>query len=106
MKQAVVLIHGVGEQVPMDTLRGFVKAVWVKDPDVRPPKVPETAWSKPDDVSGDFELRRLTTGSNRGDRLTDFFEFYWAHMMEGTQVSHLRSWAMVLLWRRPGTLPK
>jgi hypothetical protein len=27
MKQAVVLIHGIGEQMPMDTLRSFVGAV-------------------------------------------------------------------------------
>ena len=25
MKQAVVVIHGIGEQRPMDTLRGFVE---------------------------------------------------------------------------------
>ncbi len=27
-KVAVVLIHGMGEQHPMDTLRGFVRSVW------------------------------------------------------------------------------
>jgi hypothetical protein len=27
-KQAVVVIHGMGEQRPMDTLRGFVRTVW------------------------------------------------------------------------------
>jgi hypothetical protein len=27
MRQAVVVIHGIGEQRPMDTVRGFVKAV-------------------------------------------------------------------------------
>ena len=27
MKQAVVLIHGIGEQKPMDTVRGFVESV-------------------------------------------------------------------------------
>ena len=27
MKQAVVVIHGIGEQRPMDTLRGFVEAM-------------------------------------------------------------------------------
>jgi hypothetical protein len=26
-RQAVLLIHGIGEQKPMDTLRGFVDAV-------------------------------------------------------------------------------
>ena len=27
MKQAVVIIHGIGEQLPMSTLRGFAAAV-------------------------------------------------------------------------------
>ena len=26
-KQAVVLIHGMGEQMPVDTIKGFVRAV-------------------------------------------------------------------------------
>ena len=73
MKQAVVLIHGIGEQVPMATLRGFVEAVWTTDPDVPKPHVPAQRWSKPDQVSGDFELRRLTTSENRDGRRTDFF---------------------------------
>jgi len=30
-KQAVLLIHGIGEQRPMDTLRGFVETVWTSD---------------------------------------------------------------------------
>lgn len=28
MKQAVVLIHGIGEQKPMETVRGFVESVY------------------------------------------------------------------------------
>lgn len=106
MKQAVVLIHGIGEQVPMDTLRGFVDAVWVTDPDARRPHVPPTPWSKPDTMSGDFELRRITTAENRDRQRTDFFEFYWAHLMEGTTLSHIRAWARVLLFRRPWRVPK
>jgi hypothetical protein len=81
MKQAVVLIHGIGEQVPMDTLRGFVEAVWTSDSSLRRPRVPAQAWSKPDAISGDFELRRLTTAQNRDGKRTDLFEFYWAHLM-------------------------
>ena len=29
--QAVMVIHGMGEQIPMDTIKGFVNAVWQKD---------------------------------------------------------------------------
>jgi hypothetical protein len=27
-KQAIVVIHGMGEQMPMDTIKGFVRATW------------------------------------------------------------------------------
>jgi hypothetical protein len=105
MKQAVVLIHGIGEQVPMDTLRGFVEAVWTTDSSLRRPNVPSQAWSKPDEVSGDFELRRLTTAENLNRKRTDFFEFYWAHLMEGTTLSHVGAWARVLIFRWPRRVP-
>lgn len=105
MKQAVVLIHGVGEQIPMDTLRGFVEAVWSDDPSLRRPKVPATVWSKPDTMSGDLELRRITTAENRERRRTDFFEFYWAHLMRQTTWSHVRAWLRVLLFRSPRRVP-
>ncbi len=107
-RQALVIIHGIGEQRPMDTLRSFVNAVWTQDASVhhRHSTAAGTVWSKPDEASGSFELRRLTTGKNAKGLRTDFFEFYWAHMMQGTQLSHVTSWARMLLLRRPGTVPK
>ena len=104
-KQAVLLIHGIGEQRPMDTLRGFVRAVWSTDTGLHHQFSPPTVWSKPDTVSGSYELRRLTTGKNRNDVRTDFFEFYWAHLMEGTQLGHVLSWVRVLLLRWPCNVP-
>ena len=64
-KVAVVIIHGMGEQVPMDTLQGFVEAAWVGDPGVHwrapPDERAEDIWIKPDPVAGSLELRRITT---------------------------------------------
>lgn len=105
MKQAVVLIHGIGEQVPMDTLRGFVRAVWTTDENVRNPYVPDQVWSKPDTVSHNYELRRLTTAEGKTGKRTDFFEFYWADLMEGTEVKHLTAWLKLLLLRSPAKVP-
>ena len=48
-RQAVVLIHGIGEQRPMGTLRAFVDAMLE----------PRTFHSKPDTVSDSYELRRI-----------------------------------------------
>ena len=106
LKQAVVLIHGIGEQVPMDTLRGFVDAVWTSDSSLRKESTSSQVWSKPDNISHDFELRRLTTAHNVSGHRIDFFEFYWAHLMEGTTLSQVAGWASVLLVRWPSQIPK
>lgn len=89
----------------MDTLRGFVRAVWTTDESVRNPYVPDQVWSKPDNVSQNYELRRLTTAEGKQGKRTDFFEFYWADLMEATEVKHLTAWLKVLLLRSPRRVP-
>jgi hypothetical protein len=106
LKQAVLLIHGIGEQRPMDTLRGFVDEVWTTDKDVQHEHAVAGVFSKPDEISGSFELRRLTTTQNRKNVRTDFYEFYWAHLMEGTSVGHVIAWGRRLLWRWPWDVPR
>ena len=93
MKQAVVLIHGIGEQKPMSTLRGFVDSV-VGSPGAGN----DPYWSKPDPMSELFELRRL---QSRGRNSTHFYEYYWAYNVEGTTVWHVILWMWGLV-RRPG----
>lgn len=105
-KQAVLLIHGIGEQHPMDTLRGFVETVWTKDPAGKNKYAGVHVWSKPDNVSDTFELRRLTTSQNADGVRTDFFEFYWAHLMQGTKISHVFAWIRTLILRWPRNVPR
>lgn len=106
-KQAVLLIHGIGEQRPMQTLRSFVDAVWTSDTASHRTKGENRAglWSKPYGLAENFELRRLTTAENLNGRRTDFFEFYWAHLMQGTQLWQVLSWLAGLLLRSPARLP-
>src|SRR5438552_7982135 len=70
-KIAVVVTHGMGEQIPMETLRGFVEAAWVTDSGAHwpspPDERPEDIWIKPDDVTGSLELRRITTRWTRSE---------------------------------------
>ena len=110
--QAVILIHGIGEQIPMETLDGFVEAVWTKDhalkndrprhlPPGTKPNPDNLSWAKPDNVSRSFELRRVTTESSKAWRNTDFFEFYWAHMISGTTLGQVRHWFLRLMMRNP-----
>lgn len=97
MKQAVVLIHGIGEQKPMDTLRSFVSSLLPPAEEGR-----EQYWSKPDPMSELFELRKLQTP---GRTKTHFFEYYWAYQVEGTKLSHLGRWFLELMLRRPAEIP-
>lgn len=95
--QAVVVIHGIGEQRPMDTLRAFVEAV-LNDPK----QGGELYWSKPDSMSESFELRKL---QNREQPRTHFYEYYWAYKVTGTRLKHVAAWLSTLLLRVPWKVP-
>jgi hypothetical protein len=107
-KTAVVVIHGMGEQRPMDTLRGLVNALWTCDGDVTGRRTSGT-YSKPDPITGSFELRRITTRNvpleDGALKRADFFEFYWAHLMTGNKVAWVVSWLRSLLLRGPASVP-
>ncbi len=96
--QAVIVIHGMGEQRPMDTIRGFVDAVLPQ-----PVQGGEKFFSRPDALSESFELRVL---QNRTQPRTHFFEYYWAYKVSGTTFTHVRSWLSALLLRSPRRVPK
>lgn len=101
-RQAVILIHGIGEQRPMETLRGFVDGVL--DQQQSTSQADAAYYSKPDMLSDNFELRRLVSAGGRNDR-TDFFEFYWAHLMPTATWGRLAGWYFVLMRRSPLHIP-
>jgi hypothetical protein len=116
-KVAIVVTHGMGEQIPMETLRGFVEAAWVANKAAQWPATPadekaEDIWFMPDGAAGSLELRRITTrwtkpqasSTERGPR-ADFFEFYWADLAEGTTVEEVWDWIQILLLRWPSQVP-
>jgi len=97
-RQAVVVIHGIGEQRPMQTLRAFVTALLQGDSDsFGEPRF----FSKPDRLTETLELRRLATWPPHVAVQTDFYELYWAHLMQGTLWSHVFAWARMLMLRVP-----
>lgn len=110
-KQAVVVIHGMGEQIPMETLSSFVDSVWKSDrslvdageldPNTGGPRTENAIWSKPDRRNRSFELHRITTETAANGLRTDFFEYYWAHQMVDTTWEHVRSWLFGLMFRNP-----
>ncbi|AYB33513.1 hypothetical protein [Chryseolinea soli] len=105
MRHAVVIIHGIGEQKPMDTLRGFVSSV-TRNQGTDGKNI--EFYSKPDELSNLFELRRLTTASaeDEGRVKTDFFEYYWAYNVRDTKVQQVLTWIWQILFRWPWSLPK
>lgn len=100
LRQAVIVIHGIGEQRPMATLRGFADGVLGAGPERAGPAY----YSKPDTLSENFELRCLRTPGNTRPR-TDFFEFYWAHLMPVATWRIVWDWTKLLLRRRPRDVP-
>ena len=103
-KRAVILIHGMGNQSPMATLRGFVDEVWTRDPDLCDDG--RDTWTKPDARLDSRDVRRITTQQDKCDIRTDFFEFYWAHMMHSTRLSSVLWWLKHLLVRRFRRVPE
>lgn len=78
---AVVLLHGIGEQRPMTTLRSFVSGVFGQE-----------GRSKPARQSNLFEVRRLTLDK----RNVHCFELYWAHHMTSSTMTHIAKWLLRL----------
>ncbi|MBV8110832.1 MAG: hypothetical protein JO012_13830 [Hyphomicrobiales bacterium] len=112
--QAVVVIHGMGEQRPMDTIKAFVRAVWETDKVITANGLPHPTqvWSKPDVRTGSLELRRITTRESiasasfpHGVR-TDFYELYWADLTAGSTWDQFTGWVCGLLLRPPSRVPR
>jgi hypothetical protein len=126
-KTAVVVVHGIGEQRPLDTLLGFVGdnsgergLLFADDP---------IAYVNPDPISNTTYLRRLSVDARELTielpenacpsaetrsvaRVVDFYEYYWAYAFRTTKWRHLGDWLWTLLHGRrhdmakgPGTPP-
>jgi hypothetical protein len=106
-KQAVLLIHGIGDQHPMDTVRGFADAVTKgtnPGPFILHRTDEPTVFSHQDDHAETFEMRRLSAIVNRSH--TDFYEFYWAHLMPQAKWDRIAGWYWVLMKRRISEVPR
>ncbi len=102
MKQAIVVIHGIGEQHPMNTLRGFINTIVSEVPDEKKPQI----WYKPNNSTELLDQRRVAMSSSNGRPSTDFYEFYWAHHVSDTKVMHVLWWVFSLLFSNPFRFPK
>lgn len=99
VNQAVLVIHGIGEQTPGDTVRALVQAA--AEPEER-----GGVHSKPDRISNTFELRHWHLPGSRERPGTDFFEVYWADKIRDTKLSQVLTWLRKLLFRWPSHIPR
>lgn len=91
VRQAVVIVHGMGEQRPLETLTGFIDSALAPDPEGH-----RLYYSRPESVTGSFESRRFL--APRSPRFpeeperhahTEFFEYHWSHLMQGNRLDDL-----------------
>lgn len=93
-RQAVIVIHGIGEQRPMGTLRNLAATL-----------VGERQMSRHDRAGGLWEIRRLRAimdppRDDEGDFIeTDFYELYWAHLVRDTHWLSVLRWVWHLCWQ-------
>lgn len=98
-KQAVLVIHGIGDQRPMQTLAGFVDRVWSRDANGH--AIPtRRRWFRPDSRKN-LDLFQIVAVDDASDMRTDFYELYWAHLMEGTRFASVWAWFWNALLLRP-----
>lgn len=105
-KQAIVIIHGMGEQRPILTLRGFVEPIarYIRDVLKQARQNEDIFWEKPDAISGNYETRKMVMRKGQQLPSTHFYEFYWAHHMRDTKFSHLSEWLKRVVFRKPANV--
>jgi hypothetical protein len=84
-RKAIIVVHGMGNQMPMSTIREFAENVNVKG---------TRLYSSPDRIVGDLETRRLSFKDNN----IDYYEFYWAHLMQEPTSLNVWKWTFKLLF--------
>ena len=103
---AVVFVHGQGEQTPMFDVMELAESVWRTDPRAQPEPDRGLAeiYSTPVASSEKTDQRRIATLKAAGRRV-DFYQFYWADLMEGNRFTHLWGWFANLMKRSPDEIP-
>ena len=97
VRTAVVIVHGMGEKHPMETLDGFAKTA------LRPRSATgEKKWdyySLPADITGSYEARRFASAQ------AEIYEYHWSFLMTANKYAGAMPMALRLLLRRAGNVP-
>jgi hypothetical protein len=105
IRNAVVVVHGMGDQRPLDTLKGFVHTALRRKSD----RTWDYYYSRPAEVTGSFEARRFIArplgGMPPKQCQTEVFEYHWSYLMTGNRFSDVIPSTVRLLLRRPRNVP-
>jgi hypothetical protein len=83
-RQAIILIHGIGEQRPMETALNFARSIAAEN-DIR---------QKPTPFGIQGETQRISIKENRYQPRTDIFEYYWAHRFRSNRLGTIKRWVI------------
>lgn len=105
-RTAVVIVHGMGEQRPLDTLKKFIRTAL---------KPVCGGWnyyySRPAEVTGSYEARRYIARQVKGTGDVveqwgaEVFEYHWSYLMTGNKLADLVPTTFRLLVRRSRNVP-
>jgi hypothetical protein len=103
-RTAVLVVHGMGSQRPLETTRGVVKAVWLQNDQSSKRRL----WTHPEKSGVDIDLTVFTTNVAAGvnERPVDFHELYWAHLMSETRAVAVLLWLCELARKGPRLKPE
>ena len=101
-RTAILVVHGIGSQRALETVRGVIRAVWRnrKNPDDKGRRI----WTHPQRDGADIDLAVMTTNTVPGStdkRVVDFHELYWAHLMSETKAVAVLLWLYELCRKGP-----
>src|ERR1051326_2241954 len=101
-RTAVLVVHGIGSQRALETVRGVIRAVWLNEEN--PNDKGKRIWTHPERDGSDIDLSVMTTSAvpNSADkRSVDFHELYWAHLMSETKAVAVLLWLYELCRKGP-----
>ncbi|MDT5243774.1 MAG: hypothetical protein QOD36_1150 [Mycobacterium sp.] len=96
VRTAVVIVHGMGEKRPMETLDDFAKTA------LRPRADRETTWDYyplPAEITDTYEARRFASAQ------AEIYEYDWSFLMTASKYAGAMPMALLLLLRRPSNVP-
>jgi len=112
IRTAVVVVHGMGEQRPLETLNSFVDTALLGLPDAEDePTRRDYYYSRPAEITQSFEARRYIAPQLGNDPLltqghTEIFEYHWSYLMTGNRFGDLIPTTLRLLVRPPWRVPQ